>query len=132
MKTLATNRRGLGAAQPFKSTTPISGYRERRIPMNRHTRRIILSLAALVLAGLALAAPRPATAQYAFTTIDVPGAASTDLLGFTPQTMVGDFADSEGNMHGWLLSGTSREVRQFDAPGAWFTSVSAINRRGHF
>src|ERR1700752_3184326 len=98
MKTLATNRRAIGAAQPFKSTTQII-YRERRIPMNRHTRRIILALAAVVLAGLALAAPRPATAQYAFTTIDVPGAASTDLIGATTETMVGDFADVEGNLH---------------------------------
>src|SRR5262245_33653222 len=100
--------------------------------MNRHTRRIILFLAAVVLAGPALAAPPPATAQYAFTTIDVPGAASTDLLDFTTQTMVGDFADAEGNMHGWLFSATSGEFRQFDVPGAWFTSVSALNRRGHF
>ena len=30
-----------------------------------------------------------------------------------------------------LLPATS-EFRQFDVPGAWFTSVSAINRRGHF
>ena len=98
--------------------------------MNRHVRRIILTLAAVVLAGLALAAPRPATAQYAFTTIDVPGAVSTDLIGFTTQTMVGDFADAEGNTHGWLL--TKGEFTQFDVPGAWFTGLSAINRRGQF
>jgi uncharacterized membrane protein len=132
VKTLATNRRAIAATQPFKSTTPINIHRGGRIPGNRATRRIILSLAAVVLAGLALAAPRPATAQYAFTTIDVPGAASTDLIGFAPETLVGDFADAEGNMHGWLLSTTSGNFRQFDVPGAWFTSLSAINRRGHF
>src|SRR5213594_3913673 len=70
MKQLQTNERGIAAGQPFKPTTPIGIYQERRIPMNRHTRRIILSLAAVVLAGLAMAEPRPATAQYAFTTID--------------------------------------------------------------
>src|SRR6267143_1178786 len=75
MKQLQTNERGIGAGQPFKPTTPVGIYQERRTPMNRHTRRIILSMAAVVLAGLALAAPRPATAQYAFTTIDFPGAA---------------------------------------------------------
>jgi probable HAF family extracellular repeat protein len=132
MTTLATNHRGIGAAQPFKSTPPISICRERRIPMNRHTRRVILSLAAVVLAGLALAAPQPATAQYTFTTIDFPGAAGTEVLAFTTQTMVGDFADAEGNTHGWLLPVTSGKFQQFDVPGAWFTSVSAINHRGHF
>src|SRR2546426_6099428 len=59
MKQLQTNERGIAAGQPFKPTTPIGIYQERRIPMNRHTRRIILSLAAVVLAGLAMAAPRP-------------------------------------------------------------------------
>jgi len=132
MNTLATSRRGIGAAQPFKPTTPIGIYQERRIPMNRHTRRIILSMAAVVLAGLAMAAPRPAVAQYAFTTIDFPGAASTDLLGFTTRTMVGDFTDAEGNTHGWLLSAHHGTFRQFDVPGAWFTSLSAINHSGHF
>src|SRR6267378_5707849 len=132
MNTLATSRRGIGAAQPFKPTTPIGIYRERRIQMNRHTRRIILSMAAVVLAGLAMAAPRPAVAQYAFSTVDFPGAASTDLLGFSTRTMVGQFADADGNTHGWLFSAKSGPFQQFDAPGAWFTTLSAINHRGDF
>src|SRR5262245_16162508 len=106
MKKLQANDRGISAAQSFKSTTPISIYRERRIPINRYARRIIPSLAAVVLAGLALAAPRSATSQYTFTTIDFPGAAGTEVLGFTIQTMVGDFADADGNTHGWLLPAT--------------------------
>src|SRR6266571_7905473 len=104
MKQLETNVRGIAAGQPFKPTTTIGSYQERRIPMNRHTRRIILSLAAVV---LAMAAPRPATAQYAFTTIDFPGAAGTEILGFSTRTIVGDFVDAAGNNHGWLLSAQS-------------------------
>jgi probable HAF family extracellular repeat protein len=127
MKKLTSNQHGLGAAQSFKPTTPISIYRERRIPMNR----IILSLAAIVLTALVTAAPRPASAQYTFTFVDVPGAASTDLLGFTPRTMSGDFADADGNMHGWL-STTGGGFQTFDVPGAWFTSVWDINHRGDF
>ena len=100
--------------------------------MNRHTRRIILSMAAVVLAGLAMAAPRPATAQYALTIIDVPGAALTDVLGFSTRTMVGQFIDADGNTHGWLLPAKSGEFQQFDVPGAWFTSLSAVNRSGDF
>src|SRR5499427_3844831 len=131
MKTLTTNQHGLGAAQPFKPTTPISIYRERRIPINRHARHIMLSLAAVVLAGSVLAGP-PENAQYSFTTLDFPGAAGTEVLGFSPQTMVGDFIDAGGNNHGWLLSPNHGTFRQFDVPGAWFTSVSAINHRGDF
>src|SRR2546425_2504132 len=122
----------MGADQPFKHPTPICIYEERRIPMYRLTPRILLSRAAVVLAGLAMAAPRPATAQYAFTIVDFPGAASTDVLGFAGNTMVGDFNDAEGNTHGWLFSANSGEFQQFDVPGAWFTVVSAINLRGQF
>jgi uncharacterized membrane protein len=132
MTTVATNRHGLSAAQPFKSTTAISIHRERRMPASRHTCRIILSMAAVVLAGFALAAPRPATAQYAFTTIDVPAATGTEVLGFTPRITVGDFIDAGGNNHGWLLSTIGGTFQQFDVPGAWFTSLSAINHRGSF
>jgi hypothetical protein len=137
MKTTETNPRGLGAVQQFKPMTPISIYRKGRSPMTRHRRGVIISVAAVVLAGLALAGPvlagpRPQTAHYAFTTIDVPGATGTEVLGFTPQTMVGDFADVEGNTHGWLLSAQGGEFQQFDVPGAWFTSLSAINHSGDF
>jgi len=132
MKKFQTNDRGIGAVQPFKPTTPIGIHQERRVPMNRYTRRIILSVATVVLAGLVMAAPRPATAQYAFTTVDVPGAASTDLVGFAAKTLVGDFNDAGGNTHGWLFSATSGEFQQFDVPGAWLTGLSAINQRGQF
>src|SRR5437660_10498795 len=100
--------------------------------MHGQPRRTILSLAAAVLAGLALASPRPAAAQYAFTTIDFSGAASTDLLGFSTRTMVGQFADADGNTHGWLFSAKSGQFQQFDVPGAWFTSLSAVNHIGAF
>jgi probable HAF family extracellular repeat protein len=132
MKQLQTNDRGLGAGQHFKPTTPIGLHQERRIPMSRYTPRLILCLAGVVLAGLGLAAPPPATAQYAFTTLDFPGAAGTEVLGFNTRTMVGDFADAQGNTHGWLLPASSGQFQQFDVPGAWSTSVSAINHRGQF
>jgi hypothetical protein len=135
MKKLTTNQHGFGAAQSFKSTTPISINRARRSPMNRYARRIILSLAAVVLAGVGMAGPvlaGPQTRSYTFTTIDVPGASGTEVLGFTPRTIVGDFADAGGNTHGWLLPALGGTFEQFDAPGAWSTSVSAINHTGVF
>lgn len=132
MRTLPGEGHDIGAVQNFKSMTPISIHRQGRSPLNRHNRGALLSLAAVALAGLALSAPRAATAQYAFTIIDPPGSVYTDLLGFTPQTMVGDFADAAGNMHGWLLSPTRGGFQQFDVPGAWFTSLFGINHRGQF
>src|SRR6266567_3042111 len=146
MKQLQTNERGIAAGQPFKPTTPIGIYQERRIPMNRHTRRIILSLAAVVLAGLAMAAPRPATAQYAFTTIDFPGAAGTEVLGFSTRTMVGDFVDAGGNhrgqkggvyrddpahparRHGFII--VNDVLTTIDYPGSTRTSIVQMNDRG--
>jgi hypothetical protein len=105
--------------------------------MNKLESKLGASVAAVVLAGLALAGPvlagPPGTAHYTFSTIDFPGAASTtDLLGFSTRTMVGDFADAAGNMHGWLLSAHGGEFQQFDVPGAWFTSLSAINNSDNF
>ena len=52
--------------------------------MNRHNRPVIISVAAMVLAGLVLAGPvqagpRGGTAHYTFTTIDVPGATTQKL-----------------------------------------------------
>src|ERR1041385_501694 len=124
MKKLAINRHGIGAVQQFKPMTPASVYRKRRSPMNRHNRRMILLAAVAVLAGLALAGPvlagPPANAHYTFTTIDFPGAAGTEILGFSTRTMVGDFVDAEGNNHGWLRSAQSGNFLQFDVPGAWF------------
>jgi hypothetical protein len=105
--------------------------------MNRHTRRIILSMAAVVLvrAGpgrTGSGGPQPETRHYVFTTIDFPGATGTEVLGFNSQTLVGDFADADGNTHGWLLSPNHGTFRQFDVPGAWSTSLSLINPTGLF
>src|SRR2546430_10805128 len=114
MKTSAAIDHGVGAVEQFKSMQPISLHRQTRIPMKRQNDRIMASLAAVVLAGVVLAAPRPATAQYTFTMLDAPGAASTDLTGSAGQRLAGDFADAEGNMHGWLATGG--EFQQFDVP----------------
>ena len=137
MKQLAANHHGSGAVQQLQPITPGSSYRMRGSPMNRHHRRVILSVAAAVLAGLALAgvalaAPPSGPVEYAFTTVDFPGSVYTDLLGFTPQTMVGQFIDAGGSTHGWLFSEEGETFQQFDVPGAWSTALSAINHRGVF
>src|ERR1041385_6711858 len=89
--------------------------------------RIITRLALMV---LVLLVSRAAVAQYTFTTLDFPGAVNTDLLGFSGNTVVGDFSYADGNTHGWL--NTKGVFAQYDVPGAWFTSLSAINHRGDF
>ena len=137
MKKVAINQHGIGAAQHFEPMTPGSTYRQRRSPMNRHNRRVMISVAAAVLAGLALAepvlaGPGPKTTHYTFTSVDFPGSVYTDLLGFTPETMVGQFIDAGGSTHGWLLSPHHGTFQQFDVPGAWSTALSAINHRGVF
>ena len=60
-----------------------------------------------------------------------------DNVGFTegrginnPGTVVGDYATSDGNLHGFFLSGGT--FTGFDVPGAVFTAVLAINNPGDF
>src|SRR5215475_8318729 len=57
---------------------------------------------------------------------------SNDTVGFTqgrginnPRTVVGDYATSDGNLHGFFLSGGN--FTGFDIPGAAFTAVLSIN-----
>ena len=60
-----------------------------------------------------------------------------DTVGFTEgrginnrRTVVGDYATSDGNLHGFFLSGGT--FTGFDVPGASFTAVLSINNPGDF
>ena len=60
-----------------------------------------------------------------------------DTVGFTEgrginnrRTVVGDYATSDGNLHGFFLSGGT--FTGFDIPGAAFTAVLSINNPGDF
>src|SRR6476660_7798843 len=60
-----------------------------------------------------------------------------DIVGFTEgrginnrRTVVGDYATSDGNLHGFFLSGGT--FTGFDVPGAIFTAVLSINNPGDF
>ena len=60
-----------------------------------------------------------------------------DIVGFTEgrginnrRTVVGDYGTSDGNLHGFFLSGGT--FTGFDVPGASFTAVLSINNPGDF
>src|SRR5215471_6769662 len=60
-----------------------------------------------------------------------------DTVGFTegrginnPRTVVGDYVGSDGNSHGFFLSGGT--FTEFDVPGATSTAVLGINNPGDF
>ena len=60
-----------------------------------------------------------------------------DAVGFTEgrginnsRTVVGDYATSDGNLHGFFLSGGT--FTEYDVPGAVFTAVLAINNPADF
>ena len=60
-----------------------------------------------------------------------------DTVGFTEGrginnrgTVVGDYATSDGNLHGFFLSGGT--FTEYDVPGAVFTAVLAINNPADF
>jgi hypothetical protein len=65
-----------------------------------------------------------------FTTIDVPGAASTQAFDIDNRgQIVGEYRDAVGIFHGFLRDpgGTFTTV---DVPGATGTSITGINDRG--
>jgi hypothetical protein len=66
--------------------------------------------------GLALAIPTPAFAQFAFTTIEVPGSTYTAANGNSPNAIVGEFDDKDGITHGFVLN--KGVFTQIDVPGA--------------
>jgi probable HAF family extracellular repeat protein len=85
-------------------------------------RKIILSLAVLLLSSLALA-------QGTYTEVDVPGALTTAGFGIdTAGDMIGLYVDASGNYHGFLLSGTTFST--IDYPGAPITYLFGINDLG--
>ena len=64
-----------------------------------------------------------------FTTIDVPGATATFALSTNPPgDIVGDYQDSSGNSHGFLLS--KGKLTTIDFPGALGTLAFGINPQG--
>src|SRR5215469_13881157 len=70
-------------------------------------------------------------------TFSAPIVDPNDTVGFTEgrginnsRTVVGDYATSDGNLHGFFLSGGT--FTEFDVPGAVFTAVLAINNPGDF
>lgn len=62
-----------------------------------------------------------------FSTIDVPGATQTEVLGVNDGgDVVGAFASSDGHLHGFLLHHTGR-LQKIDQPGSNFTSANGVN-----
>ena len=75
--------------------------------------------------------------DHAFTTIDVPGASSTQALGINPKgNVVGAYGNATGT-HGFLLrrregddDGDNDAFTTIDVPGASFTGAFGINPKG--
>jgi uncharacterized membrane protein len=70
-------------------------------------------------------------------TFSAPIVDPNDTVGFTEgrginnsRTVVGDYATSDGNLHGFFLSGGT--FTGYDVPGAVFTAVLSINNPGDF
>lgn len=84
---------------------------------------VVLCLVALVTTGAARAR------SLVFTTIDFPGAISTNAQGINAQgEIVGGYTDTGGRAHGFLLSGG--QFRSIDVPNARATLARGIGPRG--
>ena len=77
----------------------------------------------------AMLAPAQAAGTFAFTTIDVPGAALTNAQGINHQgDVVGAYTDVAGVQHGFVLTGG--RYRTIDFPGARSTFARGLNDAG--
>ena len=88
------------------------------------TRRMLVAVAA----GLVLAAPKLAKAEYKFTTIDMPGGIGTIANANSQYKIAGEFDDVDGSTHGFVLS--CRGFTQIDVPHAVLTVAEGINNAG--
>jgi uncharacterized membrane protein len=100
-----------------------------------HIGLLLLAVAAFGSATAAHDGPAPSGAghnrpAFVFTSIDVPGAASTRWAGGVNSRgdLVGAYRDSSGKTHGYLLS--DGVFTTIDYPGAVYTGASGINARG--
>jgi hypothetical protein len=66
--------------------------------------------------------------SFTFTTIDVPGSTGTDANGNSTHAIAGDFTDTGGITHGFVLSRS--RFTTIDVPGAALSSVNGINAIG--
>ena len=97
------------------------------------------TLAAVVL-GLVLSVPELSQAQYVFTDIDVPGATATAVNANSTHAMAGEFAGTDGILHGFVLN--KGVFTTIDFPGAVatvvnpdvtiVTTINGINAPGRF
>src|ERR1041385_8675918 len=94
------------------------------------TQRFSFFVGALLTATLGLSTARPAAAQYYFTSVDVPGASATAVTGLSSKMIAGETTDVDANTHGFLL--TKAGFTQIDVPGAWYTTLYALNDHGQF
>lgn len=88
-------------------------------------RNVVASGACVAVLATAVAGAERA---LVYTTVDVPGAISTNAQGINSRgDIVGGYADSSGN-HGYLLS--NGVFTKIDYPGAAYTEAYGLNARG--
>ncbi len=118
------------AALGFSGAPPLVGGDRNEAPSGRPT-GTVEGLGAIPASESAsvLAATRHMPRDGSFTTIDFPGAVSTEATGINPRgDIVGYYDSADGIRHGYLLSrGTFSST---DVPGAIRTFPFAVNPRG--
>src|SRR5690349_2503934 len=76
------------------------------VQQRQHLATTVRRALAGIAIGLLAQAGSPATAraQYAFTTLDMPGSEATYADGNSVGRIVGEFDDADGNTHGFIRS----------------------------
>jgi probable HAF family extracellular repeat protein len=95
---------------------------------NQTTNRKPWKSLATVAFGLFLSVPGLTQAQYSFTTIDVPKATATAANGNSTHEIAGEFDDSGGITHGFVLN--KGVFTQINVPNVANTLINGINALG--
>jgi uncharacterized membrane protein len=108
---------------PSGHPAPACANRPRRFFTQKKLAALTVGLFLAGVPGLARA-----EASFTFTTIDVPGSTGTDANGNSTHAIAGDFTDTGGITHGFVLSRS--RFTTIDVPGAAVSSVNGINAIG--
>jgi hypothetical protein len=99
----------------------------------------LFAAAGIMVAAIALTVPGASAAgttnhgelanQFQFLTIDIPGAAGTQVGGVNDAgVLTGSYQDGRGRYHGFIMTGS--KISRFDPPGSKGTFPSGINDQG--
>ena len=90
----------------------------------------VVAAKSIIALGLLLGITGLARAEYAFTTIDMPGSYSTVVYANSPNAIAGKYLDANENTHGFILRGGAYTTIDVPVPASLYTEINGIAANG--